>query len=134
MVKNQVVQIKPPNFSTATFEIQGTAPLVIHRFSAKTKLQMKDKMEMGKAASSKKNREEWRSYKMAKITKREFNEALFAFMAWSFFLFLVFPVFLYAIFSLVELSDWGLLAIPVMFAVLCMVGWMLYRRFFASPV
>lgn len=51
------VSIKPPNFGRATFTIEGIAPLVIHRFSAKTKNQMKQKMEMGKAASSKKNRE-----------------------------------------------------------------------------
>ena len=50
------VAIKPPNFGFATFEIVGTAPLVIHRFSAKTKNEMKQKMETGKAASSRKNR------------------------------------------------------------------------------
>lgn len=57
MMKEQSVQIRPPNFQVATFEIVGTAPLVIHRFSAKTKNEMKQKMETGKAASSKKNRE-----------------------------------------------------------------------------
>jgi len=51
------VTIKAPNFKSATFTIQGNAPLVIHRFSAKTKQQMKDKMECGKASSSKKTRE-----------------------------------------------------------------------------
>lgn len=51
------IQIKAPNFKTAVFEIRGTAPLVIHRFSAKTKQQMRDKMEQGKSAGSKKNRE-----------------------------------------------------------------------------
>jgi hypothetical protein len=65
---NSTVTIKPPNFGTATFTIIGCAPLVIHRFSAKTKNQMKEKMEMGKAASSKKNRE-------AKQTDDIFNEA-----------------------------------------------------------
>lgn len=49
--------IKAPNIKTASFEIIGTAPLVIHRFSKKTKEQMKQKMEMGKSGSSKKNRE-----------------------------------------------------------------------------
>lgn len=52
-----VVGIKPPNFQSAVFDIQGAAPLVIHRFSAKTKQQMKEKMETGKAAGSRKNRE-----------------------------------------------------------------------------
>lgn len=51
------VAIKPPNFGLAEFTIRGLAPLVIHRFSQKTKEQMKQKMETGKAASSRKNRE-----------------------------------------------------------------------------
>lgn len=52
--KLTTVAIPAPNFQTAIFDIKGTAPLVIHRFSAKTKEQMKQKMETGKAASSKK--------------------------------------------------------------------------------
>jgi hypothetical protein len=69
MSKNQAaVTIKAPNFQTAVFTIKGIAPLVIHRFSAKTKEQMKLKMETGKAASSKKNRE-------AKDTNDIFNES-----------------------------------------------------------
>lgn len=51
------VQISAPNIKTAIFEINGIAPLVIHRFSTKTKNEMKRKMEIGKAASSRKNRE-----------------------------------------------------------------------------
>lgn len=66
--KSQTVSIKPPNFGIATFQIEGIAPLVIHRFSAKTKNEMKLKMETGKAASSKKNRE-------AKQTDDLFEEA-----------------------------------------------------------
>ena len=62
------ITIKPPNFGTATFTIRGCAPLVVHRFSAKTKEQMKQKMETGKAAGSKKNRE-------AKSTDALFEEA-----------------------------------------------------------
>ena len=53
----KTVSISAPNFRVAEFEIRGTSPLVIHRFSAKTKEEMKQKMETGKAASSKKNRE-----------------------------------------------------------------------------
>ena len=49
--------IKPPNFGAALFHLEGVTPLVIHRFSAKTKNEMKLKMETGKAASSKKVRE-----------------------------------------------------------------------------
>jgi hypothetical protein len=68
-VKQQTVTIKPPNFGFAEFNIHGTGvPLVIHRFSAKTKLQMREKMETGKAASSKKNRE-------PKSTDDLYNEA-----------------------------------------------------------
>ncbi len=54
---SQTVAIAPPNFGMAEFHVRGIAPLVVHRFSAKTKAQMKQKMETGKAASSKKNRE-----------------------------------------------------------------------------
>lgn len=64
----RVVQIKPPDFKIGVFDIRGTSPLVIHRFSAKVKQQMKDKMETGKSASSKKNRE-------AKSTDALFEEA-----------------------------------------------------------
>lgn len=56
-MENKSVAIKAPNFGVAVFEIAGTAPLVVHRFSSKTKLEMKTKMETGKAASSKKNRD-----------------------------------------------------------------------------
>jgi hypothetical protein len=60
--------IKAPNIQMAKFEIVGNAPLVIHRFSAKTKNEMKLKMETGKSASSKKIRE-------AKQTDDLYNEA-----------------------------------------------------------
>ena len=62
------VTIKAPNFSVATFRVRGIAPLVIHRFSAKTKQQMKDRMEIGKAAGSNKTRE-------AKATDDLYEEA-----------------------------------------------------------
>lgn len=51
------VTIKPPNFGFAAFHVKGVAPLVTHRFSVKTKNEMRQKMETGKASSSKKNRE-----------------------------------------------------------------------------
>lgn len=54
---NQTVVIPAPKFGEHTFELVGTAPLIIHRMSHKLKLQMKQKMEEGKSASSKKNRE-----------------------------------------------------------------------------
>lgn len=57
MAVAKAVTISAPKIVTATFSIEGAAPLVIHRFSAKTKNEMKLKMETGKAASSKKNRE-----------------------------------------------------------------------------
>lgn len=53
----QTVTIKAPNFGRVVFTVRGIAPLVVHRFSAKTKAQMKQKMETGKPAGSKKNRE-----------------------------------------------------------------------------
>lgn len=49
--------IKAPNFAEADIYVVGTSPLVIHRFSTKTKLEMKQKMEQGKSASSRKTRE-----------------------------------------------------------------------------
>lgn len=51
------VAISAPRFGRAEFGLRGTEVLVIHRFSAKTKNEMKLKMETGKAASSKKTRE-----------------------------------------------------------------------------
>jgi hypothetical protein len=54
---SQTVTVSAPNFGYATFRITGQDVLVIHRFSAKTKAQMKQKMETGKSASSKKVRE-----------------------------------------------------------------------------
>lgn len=62
------VAVSPPNFGMAEFALRGTSVLVIHRFSAKTKNEMKAKMEAGKAASSRKNRE-------AKNTDDTFTEA-----------------------------------------------------------
>jgi hypothetical protein len=62
--------IQPVRFERAQFKLIGMpdVPLVIHRFSAKTKGEMKLKMETGKAASSKKNRE-------PKDSEATFNEA-----------------------------------------------------------
>lgn len=62
------LSIAAPKFQTAEFAIKGIAPLVIHRFSAKIKNQMKLKMETGKAASSKKIRD-------PKDTNDTYNEA-----------------------------------------------------------
>ena len=67
-MSEQSVTIKPPNFGRAEFEIIGNAPLVIHRFSHKTKEQMRTKMEVGKAAGSKKER-------AAKDSDETFNQA-----------------------------------------------------------
>jgi hypothetical protein len=55
--ETKAVSISAPKFQIAVFEITGVAPLVIHRFSQKTGIQMLQKMETGKASSSKKNRE-----------------------------------------------------------------------------
>lgn len=63
----KTVTIKAPKFQTAEFLISGDH-LVIHRFSAKTKAEMKAKMEQGKSAGSRKNRE-------AKDTDQTFLEA-----------------------------------------------------------
>ena len=68
MATDKTVSIKAPNLQVATFEIVGTAPLVMHRFSAKTKQQILAKMEAGKASASKKNRD-------AKDSDETYNEA-----------------------------------------------------------
>lgn len=49
--------ISAPKFKTAIFEIVGIAPLVIHRFSTKTKNELEQKQISGKPASSRKKRE-----------------------------------------------------------------------------
>lgn len=54
--KDVHVTISAPNLQLATFEIRGTAPLVVHRMSAKLKEQLRQKQEEGKTASSKRNR------------------------------------------------------------------------------
>lgn len=66
----KAVTIQPPRFGLAEFHVKAMAgiPLVIHRFSLKTKTEMKQKMETGKAASSRKNRE-------AKNTDDTFEQA-----------------------------------------------------------
>lgn len=67
------VVIKPVNFDQAVFGLRGKdGPLVIHRFSAKLKEEMKQKMETGKPASSRKNRE-------AKSTDTAYEEARYRF-------------------------------------------------------
>jgi hypothetical protein len=55
--EKKTVSISAPKFKTAVFEITGVAPLVIHRFAQKTGIEMLQKMETGKASSSRKNRE-----------------------------------------------------------------------------
>lgn len=57
MKQTASVQITPPNIKTAVFKIIGTAPLVIHRFSAKAKNGMLDKMKEGSTAKKGKKRE-----------------------------------------------------------------------------
>jgi len=65
---HRAVTIKAPNFQTAAFEIIGTGPLVIHRFSAKTKAELREKAEAGKTASSRKDR-------TPKDSDKAYNEA-----------------------------------------------------------
>lgn len=67
-IQQREVKIAAPDIREALFEVRGTAPLVIHRFSAKTKAMLKGKMEAGKSAGSKKNRE-------AKLTDDAYEES-----------------------------------------------------------
>ena len=58
VIQSKSITIQPVKFQVATFKLIGApdVPLVIHRFSSKLKNEMRQKMETGKAASSKKNR------------------------------------------------------------------------------
>lgn len=51
------IQITAPNMRVAMFEIVGTAPLVVHRFSAKAKNEMLQKMTAGSKSNKGKKRE-----------------------------------------------------------------------------
>jgi len=53
---DQHIVISAPNFKYAEFQIVGTAPLVINRFSVKAGEQMARKQAEGKPAGNKKNR------------------------------------------------------------------------------
>lgn len=52
-VKQEVVDIRPPDFRTAIFRIRGTAPYVQHRFSAKAQAQIRAKQAAGDKAAAK---------------------------------------------------------------------------------
>lgn len=52
-----VVQITPPKIETAKFTIEGTAPLVVHRFDEKLKREFGDKIEQGSKPTGKKKHE-----------------------------------------------------------------------------
>ncbi len=56
-VSGRVVTIAPPNFQVAAFNIVGTAPLVINKFSAKARQMMLDKHMAGGQAKKGKVRE-----------------------------------------------------------------------------
>ena len=53
----ETVSIQPPNFSTLEFKLQGTAPLMQARFSAKAMQAMMSKMAAGSTAKGKKVRD-----------------------------------------------------------------------------
>lgn len=53
----QIVAIKPPDFRVIELRIEGTAPLVINRFSAKAIEMMRATQEAGSTAKSRKTRE-----------------------------------------------------------------------------
>ncbi len=70
----RTVHCSAPKIERATFEIIGTAPLVIHRFSAKAKNGMLDKMKDGSTANKGKKREPLdteATYNQARYVARE---------------------------------------------------------------
>jgi hypothetical protein len=56
-VKEATVTIRAPDIRTAEFMIRGTAPLVVHAFSAKARAQIRAKQEAGSTAASKRKRD-----------------------------------------------------------------------------
>ena len=62
--------ISPPNIQTAVFEIIGTAPLVVHRFSKKVKDSIIEDMKQGSTAQNRKGK---KREKLDPIAK--YNEA-----------------------------------------------------------
>jgi hypothetical protein len=53
-----IIEIKPPNFLIAEFEIIGTAPFVANKFAEEAKQQMRDAMALGGKAKARKKAEE----------------------------------------------------------------------------
>lgn len=68
MSETTTLTIPAPNFKTITVEIEGTAPYMQARFSAKAMQAMKSKMEAGSTAASRKKRK-------ARDFKADFKEA-----------------------------------------------------------
>lgn len=56
-IVDEQINIKPPNIKRGEIWIKGNAPLVIHKFSHKAKLQIQQKQEAGSTANTKKKRE-----------------------------------------------------------------------------
>lgn len=56
-VARKQITIPAPNIQERVFAVEGLAPLVIHRFSHKTLIQMEHKMEAGSTAKKGKQRE-----------------------------------------------------------------------------
>jgi hypothetical protein len=56
-VSGRTVAIAPPDFRTAAFRIRGIAPLVVNKFSAKAREQMKAKQQAGSQGKKGKARE-----------------------------------------------------------------------------
>ncbi len=62
-MSSRVIVIQPPRFNTLAIEIEGTAPYLQSKFSAKARAGMRKKMEAGSTAKSKSKKE-----------ARDFNE------------------------------------------------------------
>lgn len=56
-IRQEVITIKPPRFRTVAMQIEGDAPYMQARFSAKAMQAMTDKMKAGSTARSKRTRE-----------------------------------------------------------------------------
>lgn len=67
--KEREIMISPPNFKTAHFKIVAKTPLVMHKFSQKTRNELKEKYMAGSKANKGKKRE-------AKNFEAEYEQAI----------------------------------------------------------
>ena len=71
---NMEIKISAPNIREAKFLIRGTAPLVVHKFSAKAKAMIRQKQEAGSLANKGKSKPTKAKAKAQRTSKKFFRE------------------------------------------------------------